>query len=130
MATMDSAPAQVPDPSRRRRDSSASRRSSRSRAESTTSTAVGGALPNHVVPNTEAASYGELQKAQKLFKNLLSSPDQEWSFAVDPKGNRIQMRARDGNLLPIVKGESLVEGVTTEQVLGTILSAAARRDCE
>lgn len=129
MATVDSsAPAKIPDQSaRRRRDSTASKRSSRSRAESTSSAATG-ALPTHVTPNIDAPSYAELQKAQKLFKNLLGSNDGQWSVAIDHKGNKIHMLKRDG-LLPIVKGEAMVEGVTTEQVLGTILSSAARREC-
>ena len=127
MAAVDStAPAKIPDP-RRRRDSTASKRSSRSRAESTAS--VPGALPLHVLPNTDADSYADLQKAQKLFKSLLSAPDNDWTSAIDPKGNKIYMRKREGDLLPTVKGEALVEGVTTEQVLGSILSSAARREC-
>lgn len=88
-------------------------------------------LPLHVVPNREADSYGELQKAQKLFKGLLASDSREWSLAVDAKGSKIWMRKKEGGgTLPVVKGEYIVEGVTTEQVLGTVLSQTARKECE
>jgi hypothetical protein len=119
-------------PARRRRDSISSKRSARSArsAATTSSPVVFAGLPSHVSQNTEAPGYGEIQRAQKLFKAILGSSGSDWTVAVDHKGSKIWMRKRDGNVLPIVKGEATVEGVTTEQVLGTILSEAARRDCE
>lgn len=121
---------------RRRRDSTVSKRSTRSRSESVASgrTAAGpdGSLPVHVLPDSGAACYPDLVKGQKLFKALAASfPSGEWSSAQDTKGNKIWMKTREGgDVLPLVRGETLVEGVTTEMVLGTILSEAARRECE
>jgi hypothetical protein len=120
---------------RRRKDSTVSKRS---RAESVATqssgrTAAGptGSLPVHVGPITDANTYPEIQKAQKLFKSLLSSyPSNEWTNATDAKNAKIWLNRRGGDVLPIVLGESLVEGATTEMVLGTILSEAARRECK
>lgn len=121
-------------PPRRRRDSTMSKRSTRStRSTGSAQTSSGptGALPVHVTSNTDAASYAEIQKAQKLFKSLLSTyPSNEWSVAQDHKGGKIWMKRRDPSVLPVVKSEATIEGVTTEQVLGSILSEAARRECK
>ncbi|SCV71339.1 BQ2448_2927 [Microbotryum intermedium] len=108
---------------RRRRDSTASKRSSRSTRTTGSNTFAG--LPGHVAVDTEAANYGEIQKAIKLVKSIAGSRD--FSQAVDEKGTKILMK-RDDDGLPTVKGEWNVEGVTTEQVAGTILSEAARRE--
>ena len=113
---------------RKRRDSTASKRSSRSSAGSSATLVAG--LPTHVAVNEEASNYAELQKGQKLFKSVLGAGKNDWTVAVDPKGSKIYMKSRDGNGLPAVKGESVAKGVTTEQVLGTILSDAARRECK
>lgn len=127
-----SPPSAQPQRRRSRRDSSASKRSTRSdMSTATNGTSSFAGLPLHVVPNLEADSYGELQKAQKLFKGLLASDTREWSLAVDAKGSKIWMRKREGGgSLPVVKGEYVIEGVTTEQVLGTVLSQTARKECE
>lgn len=120
---------------RRRKDSTVSKRS---RAESVATqssgrTAAGptGSLPVHVGPVTDASTYPEIQKAQKLFKSLLSSyPSNEWSQASDAKNNKIWLMRRGADVLPAVFGEALVDNVTTEAVLGTLLSEAARRECK
>jgi hypothetical protein len=116
-------------PIRRRRDSVSSKRSARSaRSQSSTATAAG--LPVHVGANEDSATYAELQKAQKLFKSILAMDQNDWNVVQNQSQSKIWMKKREGGLLPIVKGEALIEGVTTEQVLGTILSGAARRECE
>ncbi|KDE03535.1 hypothetical protein MVLG_06001 [Microbotryum lychnidis-dioicae p1A1 Lamole] len=109
---------------RRRRDSTASKRSSRSSRTTGSNTFAG--LPAHVALDTEAANHGDIQKAIKLVKSVAGSRD--FSQAVDEKGTKIFMKKRDDDGLPTVKGEWNVEGVTTEQVAGTILSEAARRE--
>lgn len=108
----------------RRRSSVSSKRSARSGSSST----VFAGLPSHVEVNKEVKSYAEAQKAIKLFRSLNDGGD--WTLAVDQHQRKIWMRKREGDGLPIVKGEAVVEGVTTEQVLGTILSDTARRECE
>lgn len=110
---------------RRRRSSISSKRSGRSAAS-----AGGGmsGLPSHVAIKDDAANYGEVQKAIKLLKQLNQSGQNEWKVAVDRNGGKIFMKKRDEGL-NIVKGESKVNGATTEQVLGTILNEAARRQC-
>lgn len=118
---------------RRRRMSTSSKQSGRSarsgRSETSGASAIGG-LPQHVQPNEDASSYAELQKAQKLFKAILAVDESQWTVAHDHKQSKIWMKKRDGDLLPVVKGEAVIEGVTTEQALGTILSGAARKECE
>lgn len=84
-------------------------------------------LPAHVAVNEEGDNYAEVQKAIKLFRQL--NEQSGWKTAVDNKGGKIMMKKRDQGLAT-VKGESKVNGVTTEQVLGTILNEAARRQCE
>lgn len=131
MAGLDSSAQQNGEvaPIRRRRDSVSSKRSGRSaRSQSSTATAAG--LPVHVGANEDSATYPELQKAQKLFKSILAMDQNDWTVVQNQSQSKIWMKQRESGLLPIVKGEALIEGVTTEQVLGTILSGAARRECE
>ena len=108
---------------RRRRGSVSSKRSSRSAASGMSMAG----LIAHVAPNTESSNYGEVQKAIKMFKQIADGG--KWKQAFDQKGNKIFFRDRDEGL-PAVKGEAKVEGVTTEQVLATILSTVARKQCE
>lgn len=118
--------------SRRRRDSVSSKRSTRSNVSTSATTvssssgAVG--LPSHVELDRDAASFGEIQTAIKLVRaNLDSAGGQGWTVANDPTGNKIVMKMRGEGELPIVKGEiDIGGGVTTEQVLGTILNTSAR----
>lgn len=107
----------------RRRGSMSSKRS-RSASNST----VYAGLPSHVEVNTDAKSYPDVQKAIKLFHSLNQETD--WTLAVDQKQRKIWKRKAQRNGSLVVKGEAIVEGATTEQVLGTILSDAARRECE
>lgn len=107
----------------RRRGSMSSKRS-RSASAST----VYAGLPSHVEVNTDAKAYPEAQKAIKLFHSLNQETD--WTLAVDQKQRKIWKRQGQGQGSLVVKGEASVEGATTEQVLGTILSDAARRECE
>lgn len=117
---------------RKRRDSNASRRSSRSAASSTTGGAVG--LPAHVELDKEGKAFEAVQTGFKLFRAMLGSASGgAWRVAKDQDGTRVWMRDREGEKqgegLPIVKGEGEIEGVTTEQVLGTLMSESARRIC-
>lgn len=134
MAGIDATPETVGGATpRRRRNSTSSKQSGRSarsgRSEASGASAVGG-LPQHVQTNEDAQSFAELQKAQKLFKAILAVDESQWTVAHDHKQSKIWMKKREGDLLPVVKGEALIEGVTTEQALGTILSGAARKECE
>ncbi|ORY75942.1 hypothetical protein BCR35DRAFT_325733 [Leucosporidium creatinivorum] len=105
----------------RRRGSISSKRS-RSASAST----VYAGLPEHVEVNTDANSYSEVQKAIKLFHSLNEQTD--WTLAVDQKQRKIWKGQAQGKRALLVKGEATVEGATTEQVLGTILSDTARRE--
>ncbi|KAL8278519.1 hypothetical protein RQP46_009011 [Phenoliferia psychrophenolica] len=104
---------------RRRRDSSVSRRSAHP--------SIAGALPPTVEPNEDATSYADIQKAHKQLKQQLASSPNEWSHYVDHEDNAFWTKKRDGEDLPVVKGEAIIEGVTTEMVLGTIKNSAARK---
>ena len=119
--------------SRRRRDSVSSKRSSRS-SVSTAATSTSGVagLPSHVELNKDSGSYGEIQTAIKLFRATNDSAGgQGWTVANDPSGNKIVMKKRGEGEIPVVKGEADIGGgVTTEQVLGTILHSSARILCE
>ncbi|GAA5870056.1 hypothetical protein JCM1840_003569 [Sporobolomyces johnsonii] len=118
--------------SKRRRDSVSSKRSTRSSTSTLATTVSTGSavvgLPSHVELDRDAASYGEVQTAIKLFRAMLaSSGGGEWKMARDQEGTKVWMRERDDRKgLPVVKGEAEIEGVTTEQVLGTLLSSTAR----
>ncbi|KAM0790700.1 hypothetical protein ACM66B_004557 [Microbotryomycetes sp. NB124-2] len=105
---------------RRRRSSISSKRSARSAASGVSMAG----LIAHVSQNTDADNYSEVQKAVKLFKQIADGG--KWKQAVDNKGNKIFFRERDEGL-PAVKGEAKVNGVTTEQVLATILSTVGRK---
>lgn len=106
---------------RKRRDSSISRRSAHP--------SIAGALPPHVVASEDGAAFADVQKALKVLKQTLATPNGEWSSYVDHEDNKIWMKKRDGEDLPVVRGECVVEGVTTEMVLGTLRSDAARKAC-
>ncbi|GAA5961850.1 hypothetical protein JCM21900_006461 [Sporobolomyces salmonicolor] len=118
--------------SKRRRDSVSSKRSNRSSTSTLATTVSAGSavvgLPSHVELDRDAASYGEVQTAIKLFRAMLASSEGgEWTMARDQEGSKVWMRERnDRSGLPVVKGEAEIEGVTTEQVLGTLLSSTAR----
>lgn len=84
----------------------------------------------HVAVNEEANSFPDSVKGLKLFKKLAGMEDRDFQAVVDQFGTELLSKKRDGKVLPIVRCESVVEGVTTEQVLGTIMSSAARRECE
>ncbi|GAA5899771.1 hypothetical protein JCM8208_004559 [Rhodotorula glutinis] len=112
---------------RRRRDSTSSKRSSRS---ASSGGAVG--LPEHVAMDRDAESYGAVQTATKLFRATAGGVGGAgWRAAKDQEGTKVWMREKDGEqegkALPIVKGEAEIERVTTEQVLGTLLNESARR---
>jgi len=122
--------------SRRRRDSVSSKRSTRSNVSTAATTVSSGSgavgLPSHVELDRDAASFGEVQTAIKLVRATLDSAGgQGWTVANDPTGNKIVMKMRGEGELPVVKGEvEIGGGVTTEQVLGTILNTSARILCE
>jgi len=114
---------------RRRRDSTSSKRSSRS---ASSGAAVG--LPEHVAMDRDAESFGAVQTATKLFRAMAGGVGGAgWRAAKDQEGTKVWMREKDGEqegkALPIVKGEAEIERVTTEQVLGTLLNESARRIC-
>lgn len=108
-----------------RKDSTASKRSIKS-----TTSSIGSALPFHVHPNEEITSYLDIQRAQQVFKGFLSTQGGEWKTIKGDKGVAIFVREASGNGLGVVKGERRMTGVTTEQVLGTLLSEGARKECE
>lgn len=118
--------------SRRRRDSVSSKRSTRSNVSTSATTISSGSgaagLPSHVELDRDATSFGDVQTAIKLVRATLDSAGgQGWTTANDPTGNKITMKMRGNSELPIVKGEvDIGGGVTTEQVLGTILHTTAR----
>ncbi|GAA5961479.1 hypothetical protein JCM3765_003597 [Sporobolomyces pararoseus] len=118
--------------SRRRRDSVSSKRSTRSNVSTSATTVSSGSgavgLPSHVELDRDAASFGDIQTAIKLVRATLDSAGgQGWTVANDPTGNKIVMKMRGEGELPVVKGEiDIGGGVTTEQVLGTILNTSAR----
>lgn len=125
MAGVDASSGQGGGAGMRRRESFSSNRSNRSRRSSSAgSAAVGGALIAGVAANTDAASYGDIQKASKQFKSMLGKGD--WQLMLDHEGNKIYIQDGDGEI-PAGKGEHILENVTTEQVLGTLLCGAARK---
>ncbi|GAA5822023.1 hypothetical protein JCM10212_004659 [Sporobolomyces blumeae] len=117
---------------RRRRDSVSSKRSSRSSVSTAATTVSAGSgglvgLPSHVELERDASSYAEVQTAIKLFRATLDQAGGTgWTTARDPEGNKITLKSRGDDQVPLVKGEADVGGVTTEQVLGTILHSGAR----
>lgn len=87
-------------------------------------------LPPQVPFDSSHSSASAVMKAKEDLEQLLAGTGQ-WEKAVDTQGNPLYTRNVQGSDLPIMKGEaSMPSGVTTEQVLGTLLSSAARRICE
>lgn len=85
-----------------------------------------GLPPQMPFDKTHASASAVLQAKEKL--NQLLSSGTQWDKAVDPRGNPLYTQAVQGSNLPIMKGEAnLPSGITTEQVLGTVLSPAARQ---
>ena len=127
MAGVDASSGQGGGGGMRRRDSFSSQRSRRSTRSSSGGSAVGGgALIAHVATNTDASSYGDIQKASKQFKSMLGKGD--WQTMLDHEGNKIFIKDGEGEI-PAGKGEHILENITTEQVLGTLLNGAARKVC-
>ncbi|GAA6031564.1 hypothetical protein JCM8097_006522 [Rhodosporidiobolus ruineniae] len=127
-----SSPSSAPDPQadlgamrRNRRDSVASKRSARSTATSAAGEAVG--LPPHVELNKDGESYGAVKSALERFKAALAEGEAGWKVATDEEGTKIWTREKGKGGMPDVRGEAELGGVTTEQVLGTLMSEAARR---
>ncbi|CEQ40709.1 SPOSA6832_02351 [Sporobolomyces salmonicolor] len=113
--------------SKRRRDSVSSKRSNRSSTSTLATTVSAGSavvgLPSHVELDRDAASYGEVQTAIKLFRAMLASSEGgEWTMARDQEGSKVWMRERnDRTGLPVVKGEAEIEGdprIETTQLIG------------
>ena len=67
----------------------------------------------------------ELESAKSRFTELREGGG-DWSEIRDIQGGKILTKKAKGGL-PIVKSETRIEGVTTAQVVGTILSGSARR---
>jgi hypothetical protein len=89
------------------------------------------ALPPHISLDTSHASFKTLQQAKQRYEALLQNGER-WDKAVDSAGNPLYTQYAEGSTssLPIMKGEATMpSGITTEQVLGTILSPAAKRIC-
>ncbi|KAK9899726.1 hypothetical protein P389DRAFT_139235 [Cystobasidium minutum MCA 4210] len=85
-------------------------------------------LPPQIPFDKSHASANSVIQAKENLERLLSSPSSSWEKAVDPQGNPLYTQKVQESDLPIMKGEaSMPSEVKTEQVLGTILSPAARR---
>ena len=67
----------------------------------------------------------ELESAKSRFTELREGGG-DWSEIRDIQGGKILTKKAKGGL-PIVKSETRIEGVTTAQIVGTILSQSARR---
>lgn len=126
MAGVDASSGQGGGAGMKRRGSFSSQRSKRSTRSSSAGSAIGGALIAHVATNTDAESYSEIQKASKQFHSLIGKGD--WQMMLDHDGNKVFYKDGDGSI-PAGKGEHILENVTTEQVLGTLLSGCARKIC-
>lgn len=91
---------------------------------------TGSDLPPQVPFNEKHPSAQDVLQAKAKLEQLLSSQG-TWDKAVDPQGNPLYTQTVQGSSLPIMKGEAkMPSGITTEQVLGTIMSTAARRICK
>lgn len=106
---------------------------SSSRAKDNTETSElenGSGLPPHVTFDDRHPSAKSVLQAKQSLEQVLSSPS-NWDKAVDSQGNPLYTQSVQGSSLPVMKGEArMPSGVTTEQVLATILSTAARLICE
>lgn len=107
----------------------ASKRRSRrpsSIASSSRGAAVGGAgFLDAGLIEQDHKSAKELESAKARFVELREGGG-DWSAIRDIQGGKMLTKKAKGGL-PIVKSETRIEGVTTAQVVGTILSQSARR---
>lgn len=91
---------------------------------------TGSSLPPQAPFDDNNTSAKAVLQARQKVEQLLSN-NVNWDKAVDPQGNPLYTQDVSGSSLPIMKGEArMPTGVTTEQVLGTMLSASARRICK
>jgi hypothetical protein len=107
-------------PSRKRRSSNGSVRSGRSAGAASSFLSAPSIAEGH-------KSSKDLEQGRSLFDDL-SGDNSGWNLATDHKGARFHMKDTKGGL-PIIKAAVKIEGVTTEQILGTVISQAARRIC-
>lgn len=91
-------------------------------AASTEATAA--ALPQGAVYLDSHASSTEVEAADTLLKELLR--EKAWSQARDGQGHTIYFK-RDQDGTSTIRSNTSIPGVTTEQVIGTLLSLSARR---
>lgn len=97
---------------------------------SSSETKEGSGLPPHVSFDDQHPSAKKVLQAKQNVEQILTS-SANWDKAVDTQGNPLYTQTVQGSNLPIMKGEAkMPAGVTTEQVLATILSTAARLICE
>ncbi|GAA98861.1 uncharacterized protein L969DRAFT_51288 [Mixia osmundae IAM 14324] len=90
---------------------------------------AGAGLIAHVAHSDDHKSSGEISSAKDKFQSL--EDDYQgggWTNATDQKGTKIYIKKGKEGALPAIRGEAQIGGgVTTEQVLATINSFAARR---
>lgn len=85
--------------------------------------------PQAPFDDSHSSAKSVLQAKEKLEQMLAENGN--WDKAVDTQGNPLCTQLAKGSSLPIMKGEArMPSGVTTEQVLGTILSTATRLICK
>lgn len=107
----------------KRRSSAGSVRSAKS------SRSAGGASSFLSAPSIQEAhkTSKDLDAGRQLFEELQGDSGR-WNQAVDSLGARFYTKDAKGGF-PTVKASVNIENITTEQVLGTILSQSARRIC-
>ncbi|GAA5907982.1 START domain-containing protein [Sporobolomyces salmoneus] len=79
-------------------------------------------------PNTNAHAT-ELEEAKALFEKELSSPEDEWEDQGEREGVKLWKKVDPDNpyAVPTVKGETLVENVTSDAFLGGVIQLPGMR---
>ncbi|GAA5870478.1 hypothetical protein JCM16303_002019 [Sporobolomyces ruberrimus] len=79
-------------------------------------------------PNTFAHSK-KLEEAKELFEKELASPESEWEDQGEREGVRLWKKVDPENpyAVPTVKGETIVEGVTSDAFLGGVIQLPGMR---
>ncbi|GAA6018253.1 hypothetical protein JCM11491_005123 [Sporobolomyces phaffii] len=75
-------------------------------------------------PNNSAHSH-ELEEAKQLFEQELASPESEWEDQGERDG--VKLWKKNPYAVPTVKGEAVVEGVTSDAFLGGVIQLPGMR---